>query len=138
MSCVLRVGVAVILLALGMVGCAGSGAGAKTESLQVEAQKEVAGLASSRWAALIRGELDKAYTYLSPGTRDVMPLDLYKSKIRTGRWKKASVDSVSCEQELCKVIMIIEYSYGDMKSVETRLEETWLQERGKWWYVPRK
>ncbi len=139
MDYVLRLGVPVIIfLALGVVGCAGSGVGIKTESPQIEAQKEVANLAASRWEALIRGDLAKAYTYFSPGTREVVSLEVYETKMRPGSWKKARVDSVSCEQDLCKVMMVIEYSYRKMKSVETPLEETWLQERGKWWYVPRK
>lgn len=132
----LRRGVALIL-SVGMMGCAGLGGGL-TQSVQIEPQKMVADLAAARWEALIKGDFTKAYSYLSPGTRDVMSLDLYKTKIRGGIWKKANVDSVSCEQDRCKVLMAIEYSYRDIKSLETRLDENWLRQDGKWWFVPRR
>lgn len=132
-----------IAVVLGMIaaqsvvlsGCAG------IERNGVEGEdpkQQVRELASSRWEALIAGNLDKAYEYLSPGAREVMSLELYKKKTRTGTWKKASVRTVSCEQYQCEVTIVIEYGYRDMKSIETRLNEVWLQESGKWWYVPRK
>ena len=133
----LQRGVAALILSIGMVGCAGSGGGS-TSSVQVEPQKMVADLAAARWEALIKGNFAKAYSYLSPGTREVMSLDLYKAKIRGGNWKKAKVDSVSCEQDRCQVLMAIGYDYRDIKSLETRLDENWLRQDGKWWYVPRK
>lgn len=133
----LQRGVAALILSIGMMGCAGSGGGS-TQSVQVEPQKLVADLAAARWEALIKGDFVKAYSYLSPGTRDVISLDLYKAKIRGGIWKKANVDSVSCAQDQCKVLMAIEYSYRDIKSLESRLDENWLRQDGKWWYVPRR
>jgi hypothetical protein len=126
--------VSTFLLVLGIVGCSGL----KTVSPQLEAKEVVAGLVASRWEALIQGDLDKAYTYLSPTTREVTSLELYKSQVHPGLWKKASVDSVVCEQDLCKVILVIEYSYRELKSVKTPLKESWLQENGKWWYIPNK
>jgi hypothetical protein len=134
----LKQAVATFFLALVMVGCAGSGVGSKATTAPIEAKEVVADLAAARWNALIQGDLAKAYTYLSPATRSIMSLDAYKNKIRPGKWKKAKVDSVSCEQDVCKVTMVIEYSYRDMNSIETRLDEAWLQEDGKWWYVLRK
>ncbi|WP_239288552.1 hypothetical protein [Candidatus Nitrotoga sp. 1052] len=133
----LQRGVAALILSIGMIGCAGLGGGS-TSSAQVDPQKMVADLAAARWEALIKGDFAKAYSYLSPGTRDVMSLDLYKAKIRGGIWKKANVDSVSCEQDQCKVLMAIEYSYRDIKSLETRLDENWLRQDGKWWFAPRR
>lgn len=125
----------VIALAIGLAGCAGTGI---KPNGNADSQSDVAKKAQSRWDALIEGDLAKAYTYLSPGTRSVMSLDLYKSKIRLGLWKKAKVDSVSCMQDQCKVAITIEYSYRDMKSITTLLEETWLQDNGNWWYTPNK
>ncbi|MEO6423658.1 MAG: hypothetical protein ABIR84_13555 [Candidatus Nitrotoga sp.] len=133
----LKRSIAAIILSIGILGCAGSG-GSSASSEQVEPQKMVAELAAARWEALIKGDIAKAYTFLSPGTRDVMSLDLYKAKIRSGNWKKANVDSVSCEHDQCKASIAIEYGYRDIKSLETRLEENWLRQNGKWWYVPRK
>ncbi|CAG9931372.1 hypothetical protein [Candidatus Nitrotoga arctica] len=137
MVCELQRGAAALILSMGMMGCAGSGGGL-AQSVQVEPQKMVADLAAARWEALIKGDFAKAYNYLSPGSREVMSLDVYKAKIRGGNWKKANVDSVSCEQDQCKVLMAIEYSYRDIKSLETRLDEKWMRQDGKWWYVQRR
>lgn len=132
---ILKAGALAAVLAVGLAGCAGAVRDAGVEQAPRQQVKE---LAAARWDALIAGDLARAYEYLSPGTRDVMSLDLYKKKTRPGSWKKASIDEVSCEQDRCGVTVVIEYSYRDMKSIETRLNEVWLQEGGKWWYVPRK
>ncbi len=124
-----------LILSIGMMGCAGSGGGS-TQPAHADPQKMVADLAVARWEALMKGDFAKAYSYLSPGTREAMSLDLYKAKISGGTWKKASVDSVSCEQDQCKVLMAIEFSHRRIKSIETRLDENWLRQDGKWWYVP--
>lgn len=121
-----------LLVVFGLMGCAGTGI--KTEI----PQDIVAKKAQFRWDALIKGDLDTAYGYLSPGTRSVMSLELYKAKIRPGRWKRASVDSVACVQDRCDAVVMLEYSYRDMESIVTRLDEIWLQENGDWWHVPRK
>lgn len=137
MVCELKRGAAALILSIGMMGCAGADRGL-VQPAQREPQKIVADLAVARWEALIKGDFAKAYSYLSPGTREVTSLDLYKAKHRGGRWKKANVDSVSCEQDRCKVLMAIEYGYRDIPSLETRLEEDWLRQNGEWWNVPRR
>lgn len=121
-----------------LVGCAGSGVGLKTAPTQIEAQEVVASRAKLRWEALISGDLAVAYTYLSPGVRNAVPLSTYRLKIRPGLWRKASLDSISCQQDMCKVTMLIEYAYRDMKSIKARLDEDWLWENGQWWYTTNK
>jgi hypothetical protein len=124
-----------ILLVGGLTGCAG--VGVKPDG-DADAKSVVAKRAQSRWGALIKGDLAAAYEYLSPGTRSVLSLEEYGARIRTMRWKKTSVDSVVCERDRCDVAIMLEYSYRDIKSIETRQIETWLHEGGNWWYVPRK
>lgn len=131
----LKVVLLAALLVVELTGCTGN---VRNVEDQQGARQQVGERATQRWNALMAGDLAKAYEYMSPGTREVMSLDLYKKKIRAGAWKKANVDTVSCEQDRCEVTMVIEYGYRDMKSIETRLNEVWLQEGGKWWYVPRK
>ena len=121
-------------LFFGLIGCAATG-------VQIEKslpQDVVAKKALSRWDALIKGDLDAAYGYLSSGTRSVMSLEVYKAKIRPGMWKKVSVDSVVCVEDRCDVRVMLEYDYRDMKSITRPLDEIWLQENGEWWHVPQR
>lgn len=124
-----------VFLIFSLVSC--SGAAIKQDE-DADAKSVVAKRAQSRWDALIKGDLAAAYEYLSPGTRVALSLEGYKAKVRPGRWKKVSVESVACERDRCDIIIILEYSYRDMKSIESRQSETWLHEGDKWWYVPRK
>lgn len=123
-----------LLLIFGLMGCSSTGVNAAKDSPQDVVAKRV----QLRWDALIKGDLDKAYEYLSPGTRSAMSLELYKAKIRSGGWKKASVDSVVCVRERCDVGVKVEYSYRDMKSIETYVSEVWLLDDGEWWHVLKK
>lgn len=130
-----QLGALLLVFVFGLAGCAGTGV---KQDGGVDAKEVVAKRVQSRWDALIKGDLAAAYEYLSPGTRSIMPLDSYRTKIKPGRWKKVSVDSVACEQDRCEVVIVLEYSYRDMKSIESRQNEIWLHESGNWWYVPRK
>lgn len=126
-----------LLGVFGLAGCAGSGVGPNASATTaLEAKEVVADLAASRWEVLIKGDIAKAYEYLSPGARSVMSLDLYKARIKPGMWKKARVDNVVCEQDRCKVTVLITYDYRNIKSIETPLSEVWLREGGRWWFNP--
>jgi len=126
------------LLMFGLGGCAGTGVDTGIAASQVSTETVVAQKAKARWDALIKGNLTEAYGYMSPGARAVMSLEMYQKKVRTGLWKKAVVDSVTCDGDRCKVALEIEFQYRDVSSVQTHLEENWLQEDGNWWYVPKK
>lgn len=124
----------VLLLVFGLVGCASTGIKSDGEA---DPQNVVAKMAQSRWDALIKGDLTAAYEYLTPGSRSMMPLEVYKTKIRTGMWKGVDVESVTCGQDRCDVVIMLEYRYRGASTV-TQQNEIWLQEGGNWWYVPRK
>lgn len=125
----------VFFLVFGLAGCGGTAI--KPDSVN-DRQKAVEKRAQTRWNALIKGDLAAAYEYLSPGTRSMVSLEVYRSKIRPGLWKKASVESVSCEADQCEVVMLVEYSYRDIKAIESQVKELWLLDAGNWWYVPKK
>lgn len=126
------------VLMLGLGGCAGTGVDKGSAASRADTETVVAKMAKARWDALIRGNLADAYGYMSPGARAVMSLEMYQQKVRTGLWKKAVVDSVTCDDDRCKVALEIEFHYRDVPSVETRIEENWLREGDKWWYVPKR
>jgi len=103
-----------------------------------DANAEVRVLAEGRWGALLRGDVTAAYAYLSPATRSSVSLLQYQQRIRVGFWKRAVVDTITCEPEACKVGVTITYDYGSVKGVETPLTESWVKEGGKWWFVLKK
>jgi len=126
--------VTVSLALLGLAGCAT----VLTASAPPEAkQKVVAERAEARWQALIKGDLNAAYTYLSEGSKATTPLAAYKANIKPGLWRGAKVDKVECEAEVCKVTMLITYDTPRMKGIETPLPESWIIEKGSAWYVYR-
>src|SRR4051812_14548430 len=66
-----------VLGAMVAVGC--SSLGGISKDSPVEAKKERAGQrAQARWDALIRGDVNAAYEFLSPGTRAVTSQAVYK------------------------------------------------------------
>lgn len=124
---------AVATMALG--GCAVFGI--SKDSDPAAKQKVVAQRAEARWQSLIKGDLDAAYAYLSEGSKATTPLEVYKSKIRPGRWRQAKVEKVECEAEVCTVELQITMDHRLMKGIQTPLNENWIIEKGTAWYVYR-
>lgn len=132
---VIRAAASAAIIAIGLTACSGA---LRPAEIAQDPQQEVKELATARWSALVAGDLTKAYEYLSPGMREAMSLDAYKKKTRTGGWKNVRVDTVTCEADRCNVSVMVEFSYRDLKALETRLEEIWLKDGGRWWLVPAK
>lgn len=122
-----------LALGVGLAGCAGISADSSPEAKQ----KLVAERAEARWQTLIKGDVEGAYQYLSAGSKAATSLTAYKAHIKPGLWRKAKVDKVDCDAELCKAEMTITYDYRNVKGVETPLLETWIIENGSAWYVYR-
>ena len=116
-----------------LVGCAGissdgiSKRGASPEEI-------VAERAQKRWDALVAGDAEKAYAYLSPASRQIRSLAAYTGSLKLGFWKAAKVERVVCpEPGLCEVHLVIEYVQGF--AVASPARESWAQTEGQWWYV---
>jgi len=114
----------------GASGCA-SGSGALAGGPDVEVRK----LAQQRWDALVAGDIEKAYGFLSPGTRQARSLTSYRALIRVGFWQSAQVDQVECPSaDVCKVVVMVEYVFrGSL--VRSPLSESWVYREGRWWAV---
>jgi len=118
------------LLSLALAGCA---------NLQTKPEDAVAQRATARWQALIKGDLDGAYKYSTPGYRAVFDVVAFKGRTGiAGRWLGAQVDRVECDLPTrCKAVVRLEYSTlipGKSKvKMDTHLDETWLLEDGQWW-----
>ena len=115
----------------------GNGQQAATAVAAPSKEKLVADRAQARWQALIKGDVDAAYNFLSPGSKTVTPLAVYKTKIKPGLWKTARVGSVACDAEVCKAAVTITYDAGRLKDIQTELSEDWIIEGGNAWYVYR-
>jgi hypothetical protein len=116
-----------------LAGCATLSADSPPE----QKQKVVAEKAQARWDALIKGDVDAAYQFLSTGSKAATPLPVYKGRIKPGMWRAAKVDKIDCEQEICKVTMLITYDAKLMKGLQTPVPETWIVENGSVGYVYR-
>jgi hypothetical protein len=122
-----------LALGVGLAGCASISADSSPEVRQ----KLVAERAEARWQTLIKGDVEGAYQYLSAGSKAGTSLTAYKKTVKPGIWRKAKVDKVDCEAEICKVQLTITYDYRNMHGIETILPETWIIENGSAWYVYR-
>jgi len=125
-----------ISLAASLAGCAsmsGDGKDLAPEAKQALVTERI----NARWNALMKGDLDQAYTFMSAGSQEAMPLKLYKEKIKPGMWRAVKIDSMNCGAEICQVKMTLTYDHKMMKGVQTPFQETWLLEKGNAWYVYR-
>ena len=130
-SIVLRASVAVLLVAL--AGCASVG-GLTKDSPPEAKQAAVAERAKALWAAVIDGNFDQAYTFLSPASKGIVSLASFKQQARTG-YREAKVEKVECDGAVCKVKMFVVYDHRLMKGLGTPLEERWVIDEGQAWLV---
>jgi len=130
------IGGGVVLVAL-LGGCAtGLGGGGLSADTAAEAKRDaVAARAKSRWDALIKLDVEGAYAFLSPASRETMPLDLYKAKHRVGMYRAVKVESVKCEADSCTVNLSLTYDHKRFKGITTPLVEKWIITQGQAWFV---
>ena len=125
-----------------LAGCAAGpakpGKPAQDESAEVIQQKSV-----ERWDFLIAHQAEKAYDYLSPGYRSTKTREAYAKEMndRPLRWTKATYNSQQCENDTCKVRLIVNYTVkmpGIPQSTKAfaPLVETWIKADGRWYYLP--
>lgn len=113
-----------------MLGCASglSGQSAATPEAAVSAR------AQERWDALLAGDVDKAYTYISPAGRIGMTLAIYRGRVNPQYWRKIKVKEAVCKPEVCEVVLDLDFSVDGM-ALKTLVNETWIFDSGKWWFV---
>ena len=91
--------------------------------------------AQARGDALVKGKVEAAYGYLSPGSKAVRTVDGYRNEIKVGFWAAATVEQVQCgSEDSCEAQVSIEYKARGLR-VKTPLTETWIRQQGNWWYV---
>ena len=126
----------VAAFAVGLAGCASVG-GVNRDSSADAKKAVVTERIYARWQALIKGDLETAYTYLSAASQEAMPLKVYEIKVKPGMWRSVKIDSLQCEAETCKAKMTLTYDHARMKGIQTPFEEDWIIDKGTAWYVYR-
>ena len=92
-----------------------------------------------RWAALIKGDFDKAWDYTQPGFKAVVQKADYRKRFgAAGQWKGVQVHEVKCEAERCSARLrlttaVLLPQYKGME-INGFIDETWVREDGQWWY----
>jgi hypothetical protein len=112
----------------------------ESASVDKTAEMIVAERAEGRWRSLIEADVDGAYSYLTPAHRKGMPIELYQVNLNPGMWRDIRVDSASCDPivRACEVVLFLKYDLNAVKGIEMKKKESWIEEAGNWWYVPRK
>ena len=121
-------------------GCAGIGSSTDAPSGQTSklssAEKKVMVRAQERWDALMQGELNKAYAFISPAGRTKLQAQDYRTRVNTGNFRKAVVQEAICQTDSCDVKVLLDYVVGDLPLKQT-LSEIWILDEGNWWFVYR-
>ena len=108
-------------------------------SFQAKPEDAVKQRSEARWQALIKGDMESAYTFSAPGYKAAIDLTTFKGKTGiAGRWLGAEVMRVECDQPVrCKAVIRLDYTLlipGFSKAkMNTHIDETWLLEDGQWW-----
>lgn len=97
--------------------------------------------AQERLDAVIAGQFEKAYGYLSPASRALVSLDAWRATLpRATVWKRAQVHAVECEVlDRCKTTVVIQHQPlvmgGRMGTIDSAFDETWVLDDGRWWLL---
>lgn len=113
-----------ISLLFGLSACATAPSG------EVDVKKLVADRATARWRALIKGDYDAAYGFLSRASQESTTLDRYKSKIKNNIWRDVAIKAVDCEGTICRVNVEVTFDYKFYKGFKSELKESWVIEDG--------
>ena len=105
---------------------------------------EVDKRAVERWNYLIAHQAEKAYDYLTPGTRETQKRENYAASMnnRPVAWRAAKFNRKECDADRCKVYIDVTYSVvmpSVGKPVETTStqSETWVHVNDGWYFLPK-
>ena len=125
------------LAVIGLAGCAALGGNpvGMAPSTPEARQALVTERANARWAALIKDDVDTAYGYMSPASRELLSLDKYKTTMRRGSFRAAKVESTACDGDSCKVRLLLTYDHRLMKAITSPIVESWIVDGSQAWLV---
>lgn len=138
----LNKGVRLVLVTSLIAGCA-SIAPADSDAWRISQRPILKQRAETRWNALIKGEYEVAYEYLTPAQRSVVSLQQYKRT--TGgavQWRVAQVDDIRYDSPTVAAVSVaVTYRFmapgNGGKEIESvrQMQEKWLYKDGGWWYT---
>ncbi len=99
-------------------------------------EKLVMSRAQQRWDALMQGELNQAYGFISPSGRAKLQAQDYRARVNTSHFRKAAVQEAICQADSCEVKVSLDYVVGNLP-LNQILSEIWILDEGKWWFVYR-
>lgn len=99
--------------------------------------------ATERWSAMIAKDINRAYTFNTPGYRAVVKPEVFSNRFGSAvTWVGSEVIAVECA-ESTKCVAKIRIDFKPLLSarsngkMNTHIDETWLLEDGQWWiYQP--
>jgi hypothetical protein len=131
-----------VLATIGLIAVAGCATppqpapSAPAQAMTADAKQAlVAQRAAKRWEAMVKDDLDAAYGYMSPGSRDATSLEKYKANTRRGAFREGKIESVSCDGDACVVKVMVTYDHPKMKGITTPVVESWIIDGNQAWYV---
>ena len=106
------------------------------------AEEIVTERAQARLDAFVAQDFETARKYYTPGFRERVSLDAYlrSQADQPFRWTDAEISSVVCEQERCRVKVVVSFEIpsapNQLSGFRSRqgIDEIWLFIDGKWWY----
>jgi hypothetical protein len=122
------------IIGVTLAACAATGAITK-DSPDDAKQAAVTKRANARWQAIVGGDVDASYAMLSAGSKATTSPELYRKKARLKGFTEGSVQSATCTSEVCKVVVKLGLDTTKMKGLQVSETETWILEKGEYWYV---
>ncbi len=124
-----------LVLTISLYGCSSRLFDSRTDQQIVEDR------ATERWRLLAKRDFSAAYQYLSPGSRETIPENIYIGRFGTAtQWLGTEPVMSECQDDLCKVTMRVRYRIQHKffpKGIENSREfkEKWIRSNGQWWYL---
>jgi hypothetical protein len=119
-----------------LAGCASVPGGGLSSASPAEVKAAaVTERSNARWQAIVKGDYQTAYDMMSDASRKAVTLERFRGRSRSVAFRDAKVQKVSCEADSCKVDVFVTYDHPKIKGVGFPAIETWVIERGTFWYV---